>query len=75
MGRGPAESLLALKPVGSYLVRLSVKTWGYTISVKSEFHYSFKGLSRIRIYHNRCALLYLNLFEEVKHTVTTKLNI
>lgn len=36
LGRGPAEALLEKKSVGSYLVRLSVKIWGYTISVKSK---------------------------------------
>lgn len=36
LGRVPAETLLEKKSVGSYLVRLSVKIWGYTISVKSK---------------------------------------
>jgi hypothetical protein len=35
LGRAKAEYLLDTKPVGSYLVRLSLKTWGYTISVKT----------------------------------------
>ena len=36
LGRAKAEALLERKPVGSYLVRLGLKIWGYTISVKSE---------------------------------------
>ena len=32
--RERAEKVLEGRPVGSYLVRLSAKVWGYTISVK-----------------------------------------
>ncbi len=32
--REQAEKVLDRKPVGSYLVRLSTKLWGYTVSVK-----------------------------------------
>ena len=33
--RDGAEKLLDSKPAGSYLVRLSTKIWGYTVSVQS----------------------------------------
>ena len=32
--RGAAERLLEEKPVGSFLVRLSKRIWGYTVSVR-----------------------------------------
>ena len=38
LNRQQAVALLDRKPVGSYLVRLGARIWGYTISVKSEFH-------------------------------------
>ena len=34
--RATAEKTLIPKPAGMYLVRLSNKIWGYTISVKSK---------------------------------------
>jgi len=35
LSRDGAVKLLELKPIGSFLVRLSTKIWGYTISVKT----------------------------------------
>lgn len=37
IGRESAVKLLQNEPVGSYLIRLSAKLWGYTASVKSEY--------------------------------------
>lgn len=37
IGRDAAAKMLENEPLGSYLVRLSAKLWGYTVSVKSEF--------------------------------------
>ena len=33
--RGEAEQLLAEKPAGTFLVRVSERIWGYTITVKT----------------------------------------
>ena len=35
-GREAASKTLENEPIGSYLVRLSAKLWGYTVSVKSK---------------------------------------
>jgi len=37
IGREAASKLLEKEVFGSYLVRLSAKLWGYTISVKCKF--------------------------------------
>ena len=34
--RGKAEALLETKPVGTFLVRITTKLWGYTVSVKGR---------------------------------------
>lgn len=36
LGREASAKLLELKPAGSFLVRLSSKMWGYTVTVKSK---------------------------------------
>ena len=36
ISRADADELLHNKPLGSYLIRVSVKIWGYTVSVKCE---------------------------------------
>lgn len=38
IGRESASRVLENEPIGSYLVRLSPKLWGYTVSVKSRSH-------------------------------------
>lgn len=41
--RAKAEELLEPKPVGTFLVRITTKLWGYTISVKGiELHFTEK---------------------------------
>ena len=59
LGRAKAEYLLDKKPVGSYLVRLSVKTWGYTISVKS------KSFSQVTLAFNSHSLLALSIYAQL----------
>lgn len=38
LNRNDAEKLLESRPAGSYLVRLSTRIWGYTVSVKCELN-------------------------------------
>jgi len=59
ISRGEAENLLEGKPVGSFMVRVSEKVWGYAISYKgesrckhflvdaSEGHYQFFGTNQL----------------------------
>lgn len=36
ISRADADELLRRMPMGSFLIRVSVKIWGYTVSVKCE---------------------------------------
>ena len=42
VGRETAMRVLENGVIGSYLVRLSAKLWGYTVSVRSEFPFLFE---------------------------------
>ena len=53
IGRDSAVKMLQSAPFGSYLVRLSAKLWGYTISVRSELFKSM-AVSYILVFNNDC---------------------
>lgn len=44
ISRADADKLLCDEPLGSFLIRVSVKIWGYTVSVKCESNVYVKSL-------------------------------
>ena len=72
--KNEAEKILMPKPTGMYILRISNKVWGYSVSVRSEWNYcrvynNYRAGLKKLIFYYFCFFINFAASEKVKHYV------